>query len=267
MNADGMAVVPSVPPLPRLCPAAGGHGLSITWTLDPAGESSVSRSRQSCNSFDHNILRLEENRAGQAVPHSSSEKPVVRTLAIFITDSISEKGNVLEFAGKRATLGFDSKHQSFGLSTSEPMSLEVDLTGATTADAIPKAIGLLFFHGLKDAVAGVPKELADRIPYDVSSRKGPKQLGQLVYEQESWERLEYGDPRYKPPSVVSAPDPAITEEARRRGYGGTETVFLKLSEAGHASDYWVAWPLDYGLNPQAIAALKGYVFKPATLDG
>jgi hypothetical protein len=100
-----------------------------------------------------------------------SEKPVVRTLAIFLTDSISEKGNVLEFAGKRATLGFDSKHQSFGLSISEPMRLEVDLTGATTADAIPKAIGLLFFQSLKDAVAGVPRELADRIPYDVSSGK------------------------------------------------------------------------------------------------
>lgn len=106
-----------------------------------------------------------------------SEKPVVRTLAIFITGSISEKGNLLEFAGKRATLVFDSKHQSFGLSIREPMRLEMDLTGATTADAIPKVIGLLFFQSLKDAVAGVPKELADRIPYDVSSRKGPKQLG------------------------------------------------------------------------------------------
>lgn len=91
--------------------------------------------------------------------------------------------------------------------------------------------------------------------------------GQLVYEGESWERLGYSDPRYKLPSVVSAPDPALTEEAQRRRYGGTETVFLKLSEAGEASDYWVAWPLDYGLNPQTIAALKGYVFKPATLDG
>jgi hypothetical protein len=196
-----------------------------------------------------------------------AEKPVVRTLAIFITDSIAEKGNVLAFAGKRATLVFDSKHQSLGLSISEPMTLEVDLTGATASDAIPKVIGLLFFHSLKDAVAGVPKELADRIPYDVSSRKGPKQFGQLVYEGGSWERLGYGDPRYKSPSVVSARDPVLTEEARRRQYGGTETVYLNLSEAGKQSDYWVAWPLDYGLNPQTIAALKRYVFKPATLDG
>jgi hypothetical protein len=105
------------------------------------------------------------------------------------------------------------------------------------------------------------------VPEGYYPNKQNSQLGQLVYVGESWERLGYSDPRYKPPSVVSAPDPAITEEARRRGYGGTETVFLKLSEAGHASDYWVAWPLDYGLNPQAIAALKGYVFKPATLDG
>jgi hypothetical protein len=65
-----------------------------------------------------------------------AEKPVVRTLAIFITDSIAEKGNVLAFAGKRATLVFDSKHQSLGLSISEPMTLEVDLTGATASDAI-----------------------------------------------------------------------------------------------------------------------------------
>jgi hypothetical protein len=196
-----------------------------------------------------------------------SEKPGVHTLAIFFTDSISEKGNVLEFAGKRATLVFDSKQQSFGLSVREPMRLEVNLTGTTTADVIPKIIGLLFFQSLKDAVAGVPKQLANRIPYDVSSRKGPKQLGQLVYQGESWERLEYGDPRYRPPSLISAKDPAFTDEARQKHYSGTETIFLKLSEAGEGSDYWMAWPLDYGLNPQAIAAVKNYVFKPATLDG
>jgi hypothetical protein len=108
--------------------------------------------------------------------------------------------------------------------------------------------------------------LSDR-PRRILSEQAKLAVGAACLCGESWERLGYSDPRYKPPSVVSAPDPAITEEARRRGYGGTETVFLKLSEAGHASDYWVAWPLDYGLNPQAIAALKGYVFKPSTLDG
>jgi hypothetical protein len=81
-------------------------------------------------------------------------------------------------------------------------------------------------------------------------------LGLLVYKGESWERLGYSGPRYKPPSVVSAPDPVLTEEARRRQYGGTETVYLKLSEAGKQSDFRVAWPLDYGLNLQTIAALK-----------
>jgi hypothetical protein len=34
---------------------------------------------------------------------------------------------------------------------------------ATAADAIPKVIGLLLFQGFKDAVTGVPKELAERL--------------------------------------------------------------------------------------------------------
>ena len=196
-----------------------------------------------------------------------SDHPKVRTLAIFTADSVAQKGDVVEIAGKRATLVFDSKLQSFGLSPEEPMTLQLDLAGSGLNDLLPKLSALLFFPSVKDAVAGVPEEFIGRIPYDVSSIKGPKQLGYMVYQSGSWGRVEVNDARYKSPPIVSVPQPEYTEEARKRRYSGTETIIIELSDTAQKSDIWVAKPIDYGLNALAVAAVEKYVFRPATMNG
>jgi TonB family protein len=73
-----------------------------------------------------------------------------------------------------------------------------------------------------------------------------------------------------PPRVVKQVQATYTPEARAAGIQGTVTLDVLVLKDGHvADDVKVIRSLDtkYGLDEQAIAACRRWVFKPATKHG
>lgn len=67
--------------------------------------------------------------------------------------------------------------------------------------------------------------------------------------------------------ILSKPDPAFTEEARRNNVSGTVRLRLRLAASGEVTDITVVKGLPDGLSEQAVAAAKQLKFKPAQKDG
>ena len=70
-----------------------------------------------------------------------------------------------------------------------------------------------------------------------------------------------------PPLVIQAPDPVYAEEARLKKVQGTSVLWLIVGTDGHAHDIHVARTLGYGLDEEAINAVRKWRFKPSTLNG
>jgi TonB family protein len=69
------------------------------------------------------------------------------------------------------------------------------------------------------------------------------------------------------PQLVSAPDPEFSDEARRTNFEGVCVVSLIVDAQGNPQRVQVLRPLGKGLDEKAVAAVRQYRFKPATLQG
>jgi len=69
------------------------------------------------------------------------------------------------------------------------------------------------------------------------------------------------------PEVISAPEPAFTEEARQAKASGKVVVYLQVNPEGHPMHVKVIRGLGMGLDEKAIEAVRQYKFKPAMKDG
>jgi TonB family protein len=69
------------------------------------------------------------------------------------------------------------------------------------------------------------------------------------------------------PRAIKAPDPQYSEEAREKKFQGTTVARLIVGADGRPRDIVIMLPLPYGLNEEAIKALKKWRFKPATMNG
>lgn len=71
------------------------------------------------------------------------------------------------------------------------------------------------------------------------------------------------------PTVVRAPKPAYTEEAKRAGIQGEVHLLLDVQTDGTVANVRVVRSLDkeYGLDEQAVKAVHKWQFKPGTKDG
>jgi TonB family protein len=67
----------------------------------------------------------------------------------------------------------------------------------------------------------------------------------------------------KPPVPTYTPDPGYSKEAERAKIQGTVILEAVVDTNGAAHDISVARPLGYGLEEEAIKALKKWKFKPA----
>jgi TonB family protein len=70
-----------------------------------------------------------------------------------------------------------------------------------------------------------------------------------------------------PPQVLYRAEPEFSEEARRKKISGTVRVYLWVDENGDVSHVRVVQGVGYGLDEQAVDAVRQYKFKPATLNG
>lgn len=69
------------------------------------------------------------------------------------------------------------------------------------------------------------------------------------------------------PTVVSAPEPAFTEEARQAKVSGKVLVYLQVGPDGRPMHVRVVKGLGMGLDQKAVEAVRQYKFKPAMRDG
>ncbi|HXI91777.1 MAG TPA: TonB family protein [Blastocatellia bacterium] len=75
------------------------------------------------------------------------------------------------------------------------------------------------------------------------------------------------DPSYVQPKLLNSPQPEYTEEARAAGIQGTVRLAVLVSEAGKVASTLVFLGLGFGLDEQAVKAVRKLRFKPATKDG
>jgi protein TonB len=71
------------------------------------------------------------------------------------------------------------------------------------------------------------------------------------------------------PQVIREIKPSYTEEAKQRGIEGTVVLDAVVLADGTVGEVRVKQSLDstYGLDEQAVKALKQWLFKPGTKDG
>ena len=74
-------------------------------------------------------------------------------------------------------------------------------------------------------------------------------------------------PAFKPPRILSKPDPRYTEEARRNDVKGTVLLHVMFAETGNITQISVVRGLPHGLTERSIAAARQIVFEPAELNG
>jgi TonB family protein len=64
-----------------------------------------------------------------------------------------------------------------------------------------------------------------------------------------------------------APPPVYTKAARKAKVSGIMLVWVTVTPDGGARDVTIEKKLGYGLDEQTVKAVKGWRFKPATIDG
>jgi TonB family protein len=69
------------------------------------------------------------------------------------------------------------------------------------------------------------------------------------------------------PRVSNSPDPAYSKEARKKKIEGTVVLWVVVGTDGTAQQIRVQRSLGYGLDEEAIKAVKKWKFTPATKDG
>jgi len=69
------------------------------------------------------------------------------------------------------------------------------------------------------------------------------------------------------PSVLFAPDPEYTVEARRTGLQGTVVLSLNIGADGIARDIKVKRALGMGLDQKAVEIVREWLFRPALENG
>jgi TonB family protein len=80
--------------------------------------------------------------------------------------------------------------------------------------------------------------------------------------------LPYGPSKsIKPPRAVHQPDPDYWPLAKDLRVEGTTTLQLVVQTDGSTSNIQIIAPVGVGLDDEAVAAVKTWRFKPATLNG
>lgn len=77
-------------------------------------------------------------------------------------------------------------------------------------------------------------------------------------------RLQRGD---TPPRPIKTVEAVFSDEARRKGIGGTVLISMVVDKDGVPTHVFVLKSVGYGLDENALKAARQYRFQPATHDG
>lgn len=69
------------------------------------------------------------------------------------------------------------------------------------------------------------------------------------------------------PEAIYSPEPSFSDEARKAKFQGIVMLMVVVGEDGRPYNIRVRQSLGMGLDEQAIAAVKNWRFRPATIHG
>lgn len=191
------------------------------------------------------------------------------TLGLFKTGSVSLKGDKLVLTGERYTLVRDSKKndRQFAMG-GEPMRLEINLHGASPTTVLPKVKEMLFADDIQALITGLSPVVAKMTPIDLSNLHGAITCKCVqLFKDGSWVEVTLPDSLYGIPVVKLQAEPEFSDLARQQNKTGTVRLAAFVDDTGRIGDVWILEPLGSGLDENAIAAVRKYVFAPASYEG
>lgn len=81
------------------------------------------------------------------------------------------------------------------------------------------------------------------------------------------EQVYHRGPGITIPQQTYSPDPAFSEEARKRHIEGVVTLALIVTSKGETTDVRVLNGRGYGLDEQAVETVRRWKFRPGSKDG
>jgi len=115
-----------------------------------------------------------------------------------------------------------------------------------------RVLGLQFFAPQTGRVLG-----------QVGATETASQIKQAAPDYSTYNK----NPTFKPPRIISKPEPRYTEEARREDVKGRVVLHVMCAETGQITQIRVVEGLPRGLTERSIAAARLIKFEPAELNG
>ena len=242
--------------------------LALSCMLSFGPSTQAQSTDQALNDFRTQILKQHlflQNFSADAVTNFewtsnglAGAPPKVRTLGVFTIGSTKLHNDRLELNGSRSTIGRDQAGKSV-FSREEPVVINIVFRGADPANILPVLKQQLFFPTLTSAIAAMPLQYRQMLSLpDQPSTSLPPPLPL---------ECPVAGAHFVRPKVLHQEEPDFTDEARLAHFSGSVTILFTVDENGHATDLWLAKPAGLGLDQNAVKALSGYTFKPATCDG
>ncbi len=237
--------------------AAGGVRAQTVKDAEKAFEASVVGQKLLLTDYSEDAKR-EYRWTGTGV---ESDAPAARTLGLFVGRSVRVEGMVVEIRGERSTLMKNDK--GLVLTAGVPMSLRVDLKGASPESVLPALRDQLFFTTLGAAIDGLPPLYRDKLPYKLpDASRGKKAVASAT-----------GVPRHgcsgkeTLPKIIHHVDPEFPDDAHGGSYTANVTVLMTIDVSGHVQEPWIAASVRSDFDFQALKAVRQYVFQPDLCDG
>ena len=183
-------------------------------------------------------------------------------LEVFTDDSVKLKGGKIVLQGKQETMvrnGTDVARAG-----RSPMTLEVDLQGADLAVVIPQLQNLLFYLDLDTGIAGLPKLVANMLPYPIKGSAKPSDNCTLTTQdgRVPCSTTAKSIAKITGPKIVSMGEPEFSQEARDAKVSGIVKLLARITDKGKVEDIWLLTPLGYGLDENAANAYRQEVLSP-----
>jgi TonB family protein len=198
---------------------------------------------------------------------------------------ITDNGFVLE--GKHIAVGYNHKKDSIAFYELAPLTIKVeDLPPDTLTQQKLDELTHQIFVVLRDEPKSVPDYWRDLVSGNVVADKDenghkiyhlkgtppPKQsqpgevASEMMAPAQSAPVYRIGG-NVKPPQIIKHREPKYSDLALRLKYEGITVLQCTLTEAGTPEDIRIIRPAGFGLDENAVQAVKDWTFKPATREG
>ncbi len=162
--------------------------------------------------------------------------------------SLKLSSNVLRLEGKRVGFGADKQGKETQIALGDSMKVEIHLDRPLkSVDEAQAVLGRVFLEGASVEQAKPEIRRAD-----------DSTAGETIYEVKNG---------VLPPQATYTPEPEFSKAARKAKFQGTVIVQIVIDKRGDVTRVKLERGLGYGLDENAMEAVKVWRFTPATKDG